>query len=236
MPKIGKLKINTRDRAYTYELNYNDDRGFFCKDFPENILGFMRNKDGNVTKLNSAETKAELQEQLQKITREYYDLTKTRKKVITIDVGMTLALWGTNSSTRDGGYVFNSGDRNEFFKDVKNIEKHNKADFGMNSYKAFGLTFEYAVGFIVTTDAPYFHKLIEPGDEGLADPDNEEMSQYGSKIHDKTIVVDFTEERLNFLNQLRDAMMGLGAKLFTTLTDQTVMQETIDRNLKLLSA
>jgi hypothetical protein len=134
MPKVGKLKIQIDRTDYDYLLHYDDDRGFYAKDFPAHIAHFMRNyySNDNSKPVNKADTKQELKDQLTGILKEYMMLTATKKQVIRLRVGMSTQLYLKQKDSDFGGKSWDGTNVYDQFKELNvherntSFEIHNK--------------------------------------------------------------------------------------------------------------
>jgi hypothetical protein len=224
MPKVGKLKLQVEGTNFTFELHYHDDKGFFAKDFPKDIEQYMRNYYANAKPVNKAETRGELEVQLQQVLEEYFKLTATKSKVIRLRVGVSTQLYLQQTDTEWGGQSFDGSKPYAHFKGI-DLSKYNTS-FSLHHKipLAFGLNYE--IGFLVEAGGvKKFHRLMTTG----------QMSPTGEDISEKDVIMEFSEEKMDFLNNLVDALRTLAANLFRVITDEEKMMQLISSNIKMLT-
>jgi hypothetical protein len=226
MPKVGKLKIQVDGTDFSFTLYYDDSHGFFAKEFPDHIKRYMLNHYGNSERrpVNQANTKQELEDQLKEVLKEYMVLTATKKKVIRLRVGMSTQLYLKQKDNEFGGKSWDGTNVHDHFQGLQVHEYNTSFSIHTKIPLAFGL--DYEIGFLLeAAHSRKFHRIMNSGN----------MSPHGDPVESKDIIIDYTEEKHQFLDSLVDALRKLAANLFTVMTDEKKMMQLIENNVKMLT-
>lgn len=214
MPKIGKESFYIKGMFRTFEMWYNRDKGFYFKDFPDEVFKLSTDYES----FRGASTEGKLIESTHTAIHQFHENSKTQRKVIVVNL-----ILGTDYLMNKTGHGQYQGLKNGISRDF--MDKVQGASFERMTSR--GMSFEYRVYWLIDKNGLKFHNV---GENDVV------LSHVSSLTPEKCLYMDYTEERESFMIGVMSTFDQLALKFIEFFSSED-LQLKIDSspNNKLLS-